>query len=65
MTNIHTGMLDAKIAPKALDWEDELICALDVSEYRDLMQIVEKLDNKVLQMEQSNFGLKDNQEAKA
>ncbi|MFT6898029.1 MAG: hypothetical protein ACJA13_002445 [Paraglaciecola sp.] len=57
-------MLDAKIAPKALDWVEELIGALDVSEYRDLMRIMEKLDNKVLQMEPRNFGLKDNHEAK-
>jgi DNA-binding MarR family transcriptional regulator len=62
----ETGIkIYGKIAPKALDWEEELIGALDVSEYRDLMRIMEKLDNNVLQMEQSNFGLKDNQEAKA
>jgi DNA-binding MarR family transcriptional regulator len=54
----------AKIAPKALDWEEELIGALDVSEYRDLMRIIEKLDQKVLKMEQSNFGLNDNHRAK-
>jgi DNA-binding MarR family transcriptional regulator len=47
-----------KIAPKALDWEKELIDSLDVSEYRDLMRIMEKLDNKVQEMEESKFGLK-------
>ncbi len=47
----------AKIAPKALDWEEELISSLDISEYRDLMRIMEKLDNKVEEMEENNFGL--------
>lgn len=47
----------SKIAPKALDWEEELISALDISEYRDLMRIMEKLDNKVEDMENNNFGL--------
>jgi DNA-binding MarR family transcriptional regulator len=41
----------AQIAPKALDWEEELISVLDVSEYRDLMRILEKLDRKVAQMD--------------
>lgn len=41
----------AEIAPKALDWEEELISTLDVSEYRDLMRILEKLDKKVAQMD--------------
>lgn len=32
------------IVPRALDWESGLISALDISEYRDLMRILEKLD---------------------
>jgi DNA-binding MarR family transcriptional regulator len=54
----------AEIAPRALDWEKELIEALDVSEYRDLMRIMEKLDKKVLEMEQGNFGVQENNRAK-
>ena len=55
---------DAEIGPRALDWEKELIEALDVSEYRDLMRIMEKLDKKVLEMEQGNFGVQENNRAK-
>lgn len=40
-----------KIAPKALDWEKQLISVLDASEYRDLMRILEKLDKQVAIME--------------
>jgi len=40
-----------KIAPKALDWEKQLISVLDASEYRDLMRILEKLDKQVELME--------------
>ncbi|WP_086932025.1 MarR family winged helix-turn-helix transcriptional regulator [Agarilytica rhodophyticola] len=36
-----------KIAPRALDWEKQLISVLDSSEYRDLMRIIEKLDSQV------------------
>ncbi|WP_232771847.1 MarR family winged helix-turn-helix transcriptional regulator [Glaciecola sp. 33A] len=54
----------AEIAPRALDWEKELIEALDVSEYRDLMRIMEKLDKKVLEMEQGSFGVQENCRAK-
>lgn len=35
------------IAPRALDWESRLISALDISEYRDLMRILEKLDRRL------------------
>lgn len=35
------------IAPRALDWESRLISALDISEYRDLLQIMEKLDRQL------------------
>ncbi len=40
-----------KIAPKALDWEAQLISALDISEYRDLMRIMEKLDQQLKVMD--------------
>ncbi|ANG62890.1 MarR family transcriptional regulator [Marinobacterium aestuarii] len=36
-----------ELAPKALAWESRLISALDASEYRDLMRILEKLDRQV------------------
>lgn len=39
--------LYSQIAPKALEWEKELISILDASEYRDLMRIMEKLDNQI------------------
>ena len=44
--------LYTQIAPKALQWEKELISILDASEYRDLMRILEKLDHQVAQIEQ-------------
>jgi DNA-binding MarR family transcriptional regulator len=37
-----------KIVPKALQWEKQLIDVLEVSEHRDLMKILEKLDKQVL-----------------
>jgi DNA-binding MarR family transcriptional regulator len=43
------------IAPKALDWEEQLIDALDVSEYRDLMRILEKLDRRVAEMDVKSY----------
>ncbi|UTW12651.1 MarR family winged helix-turn-helix transcriptional regulator [Marinobacterium rhizophilum] len=36
-----------ELAPQALDWESRLISALDSSEYRDLMRILEKLDRQI------------------
>jgi len=36
-----------RVAPKALAWESELISVLDASEYRDLMRIMEKLDQQL------------------
>jgi DNA-binding MarR family transcriptional regulator len=42
-----------EVAPNALDWESRLIRALDVSEYRDLMRIMEKLDRQLDSMDQS------------
>jgi DNA-binding MarR family transcriptional regulator len=40
-----------ELAPQALKWESRLISALDTSEYRDLMRILEKLDRQLDQME--------------
>ena len=39
--------LYAKIAPKALDWEAELIDVLDIVEYRDFLRVLEKLDARL------------------
>lgn len=39
------------LAPQALEWESTLIRALDTSEYRDLMRILEKLDKQLDKME--------------
>ncbi len=36
-----------ELAPQALKWESRLIDALDTSEYRDLMRILEKLDRQL------------------
>ncbi|WP_299772156.1 MarR family winged helix-turn-helix transcriptional regulator [uncultured Pseudoteredinibacter sp.] len=38
------------IVPTALDWEAELLQALDVSEYRDLFRVLEKLDRRLENM---------------
>jgi DNA-binding MarR family transcriptional regulator len=46
--------LYSQIAPKALEWEKELISILDAGEYRDLMRILEKLDNQVSIIEQND-----------
>ena len=35
------------IAPKALAWEADLLDVLSASEYRDLMRIIDKLDNRL------------------
>ena len=48
--------LYAQIAPKALEWEKELISVLDAGEYRDLMRILQKLDQQVEMIEESNKG---------
>ncbi|MFC6673898.1 MarR family winged helix-turn-helix transcriptional regulator [Marinobacterium aestuariivivens] len=40
-----------ELAPRALEWESRLIKALDTSEYRDLMRILEKLDKQLDGME--------------
>ncbi|KKD61775.1 MarR family transcriptional regulator [Grimontia sp. AD028] len=42
--------LYAKIAPKALGWEAELIDVLDTVEYRDFLRVMEKLDARLEQM---------------
>lgn len=39
-----------KIAPKALQWERQLIGVLEASELRNLMKILDKLDKQVLLM---------------
>jgi DNA-binding MarR family transcriptional regulator len=39
-----------KIAPKALQWERQLIAVLEASEYKNLMKILDKLDKQVLQI---------------
>jgi DNA-binding MarR family transcriptional regulator len=39
-----------KIAPKALQWERQLIAVLEASEHKDLMKILDKLDKQVLQL---------------
>lgn len=40
------------LVPRVLDWERELIDALDVSEYRDLLFILDKLARHLKQMHQ-------------
>tara|TARA_R110002153_G_scaffold19073_3_gene65915 strand:+ start:39065 stop:39550 length:486 start_codon:yes stop_codon:yes gene_type:complete len=40
-----------KIVPKALQWERELTGVLDASEHKDLMKILDKLDEQVVQIE--------------
>jgi DNA-binding MarR family transcriptional regulator len=39
-----------EIAPKALQWERQLVGVLDINEHRDLMNILDKLDKQVLQI---------------
>ena len=39
-----------KIAPKALQWERQLIRVLDAHEHKELMRILDKLDRQVLLM---------------
>nr|WP_067299093.1 MarR family transcriptional regulator [Marinobacterium profundum] len=47
-----TGLaLYQELAPQALAWESRLISALDTSEYRDLMRILEKLDRQLDKLE--------------
>jgi DNA-binding MarR family transcriptional regulator len=44
--------LYSKITPQALKWEAELLSALDVPEYRDLLRIIEKLEGQLDLMDQ-------------
>lgn len=44
-------VLYSRIAPIALDWEEELLSVLDMTEYRNLMRIMEKLDTQVTKMD--------------
>ena len=39
------------IVPKALDWEVDLLEALDLPEYRDLLRIIDKLDRRLNEMD--------------
>ena len=41
-----------QIVPLALDWEADLLTALDSSEYRKLLQILSKLELKLNQLEE-------------
>ena len=45
---IQGKTLYQKIAPKALQWERQLISILDTHEHKDLMNILDKLDKQVL-----------------
>ncbi|GAC33071.1 MarR family winged helix-turn-helix transcriptional regulator [Paraglaciecola polaris] len=46
--------LYSQISPKALAWEEELLSVLDTTEYRNLMRIMEKLENQVIKMATHN-----------
>ena len=41
-----------KIAPKALQWERHLTSVLKASEFKDLMNILDKLEKQILQIEE-------------
>jgi DNA-binding MarR family transcriptional regulator len=43
-------MLYSAIVPRALAWEASLLRALDAAEYRDLLRIMEKLDQRLDRM---------------
>lgn len=45
-----------RIAPEALAWESRLLDALDITEYRDLMRIVEKLNRRLDEFDTSGAG---------
>ena len=45
-----------RIAPEALAWESRLLDALDITEYRDLMRIVEKLNRRLDQFDGTGSG---------
>ena len=47
---VHGKTLYQKIAPKALQWERQLIRVLDAHEHKELMRILDKLDRQVLLM---------------
>jgi DNA-binding MarR family transcriptional regulator len=48
--SIKGHSLYQKIAPKALQWEKQLIGVLEASEHRNLMKVLDKLDKQVLLM---------------
>jgi len=43
--------LYSQIVPRALDWESQFLSALDVTEYRDLLLILSKLESQLDAME--------------
>jgi DNA-binding MarR family transcriptional regulator len=45
-----------RIAPEALAWESQLLDALDITEYRDLIRIVEKLNRRLDEFDASGAG---------
>lgn len=45
---VQGNTLYQKIAPKALQWERQLIKVLEVSEHKDLMKLLDKLDKQIL-----------------
>jgi DNA-binding MarR family transcriptional regulator len=49
---VKGNSLYQKIAPKALQWERQLIGVLKASEFKDLMNVLGKLDKQVLQIEE-------------
>ena len=46
--------LYAKLVPLALAWEAEFLSALNITEYRDLLSILSKLENQLGKMEGDN-----------
>jgi len=38
--------------PRVLDWEKELIAGLEVSEYRDLLYLLDKLNKRLKVMQE-------------
>ncbi|MCV6615481.1 MAG: MarR family transcriptional regulator [Cellvibrionaceae bacterium] len=45
-----------QIVPTALEWEAQLLHSLDVPEYRDLFRVMEKLEQRLDQLEQGGPG---------
>ena len=49
--SVQGHSLYQKIAPKALQWEKQLMSVLEASEHRNLMKVLDKLDKQVLLMD--------------